>query len=140
MAEQFAVEQPGRERREDIPILARHFLAQHAARYRKTVTGFDDSAMRALLEHRWPGNVRELDHAVERSVLMGTGPLLRASDLSLRAAADGPPSLEEMSLEEVECFLIRKTLARHNGNVSQAADALGLSRSALYRRLQRYKL
>src|SRR5437773_1312311 len=116
------------------------FLLQHAARYRKTLTGFDDSAMRALLEHRWPGNVRELDHAVERSVLMGAGPLLSTSDLALRAAADGHPSLEEMSLEEVESFLIRKTLARHNGNVSQAAEALGLSRSALYRRLQRYRL
>jgi len=131
---------PLRDRREDIPILARHFLTQHAARYRKHVEGFDDSAMKALLEHRWPGNVRELDHAVERSVLMGSTPLVRASDLQLRVAADGHPSLEEMSLEEVECFLIRKTLARHNGNVSQAADALGLSRSALYRRLQRYKL
>jgi len=131
---------PLRDRREDIPILARHFLLQHAARYRKTFTGFDDSATRALLEHRWPGNVRELDHAVERSVLMGSGPLLSTSDLSLRVAADGHPSLEEMSLEEVESFLIRKTLARHNGNVSQAAEALGLSRSALYRRLQRYRL
>src|SRR2546422_2637216 len=126
--------------REDIRVLARHFLTQHAARYRKTLDGFDDAAMRALLEHRWPGNVRELDHAVERSVLMGSGPLVSTSDLSLRVAADGHPSLEEMSLEEVESFLIRKTLARHNGNVSQAAEALGLSRSALYRRLQRYRL
>ena len=131
---------PLRDRREDIPVLARHFLTQHAARYRKTLDGFDDAAMRALLEHRWPGNVRELDHAVERSVLMGSGPLVSTSDLSLRVAADGHPSLEEMSLEEVESFLIRKTLARHNGNVSQAAEALGLSRSALYRRLQRYRL
>jgi len=131
---------PLRDRREDIPILARHFLQQHATRYRKPLTGFDDAAMRALLEHRWPGNVRELDHAVERSVLMGSGPLLRPSDLALRVAADGHPSLEEMSLEEVESFLIRKTLARHDGNVSQAAEALGLSRSALYRRLQRYRL
>src|SRR5262245_15190827 len=131
---------PLRDRREDIPILARHFLAQHAARYRKALSGFDDSAMRALLEHRWPGNVRELDHAIERSVLMSTGSLVGTRDLALRTAADGRPSLEEMSLEEVECFLIRKTLARHNGNVSQAASALGLSRSALYRRLQRYRL
>ncbi len=131
---------PLRDRREDIPPLASHFLAQHAARYRKTLTGFDDSAMRALLEHRWPGNVRELDHAVERAVLMSPGPLVSTSDLSLRIRADGQSSLEDMSLEEVECYLIRKTLARHNGNVSQAATALGLSRSALYRRLQRHGL
>ncbi|HXU11637.1 MAG TPA: helix-turn-helix domain-containing protein, partial [Candidatus Binatia bacterium] len=77
---------------------------------------------------------------VERSILMSPGPLVRSSDLALRPAADGQPSLEEMSLEEVESFLIRKTLARCDGNVSQAADALGLSRSALYRRLQRYGL
>ena len=96
--------------------------------------------MRALLEHPWPGNVRELDHAVERAVLMSPGPLVRASDLALRIPADGHTGLEEMSLEEVECFLIRKTLARYSGNVSQAAGALGLSRSALYRRLQRYRL
>ena len=131
---------PLRDRREDLPPLAAHFLQQHAARYRKTITGFDESALRALLEHRWPGNVRELDHAVERAVLMSPGPLVRSSDLALRPAADGQPSLEEMSLEEVESFLIRKTLARCDGNVSQAADALGLSRSALYRRLQRYGL
>src|SRR5881397_2763210 len=105
---------PLRDRREDIPPLSSHFLAQHAARYRKTLTGFDEPAMRALLEHRWPGNVRELDHAVERAVLMSPGPLVRASDLALRIAADGHPGLEEMSLEEVECFLIRKTLARYN--------------------------
>ena len=131
---------PLRDRREDIPLLARHFLTQHAARYRKTLTGFEEPAMRALLEHRWPGNVRELDHAVERAVLMSPGPQIRPSDLSLRIATDGHASLDDMSLEEVECYLIRKTLARYNGNVSQAASALGLSRSALYRRLQRYKL
>jgi len=131
---------PLRDRREDLPLMASHFLMQHAARYRKKVTGFDESALRALLEHRWPGNVRELDHAVERAVLMSPGPLVRVSDLALRTAADGHPSLEEMSLEEVECFLIRKTLARCDGNVSQTAEALGLSRSALYRRLQRYGL
>jgi DNA-binding NtrC family response regulator len=131
---------PLRERREDIPLLAVHFLEQHTQRYRKTVTGFEPAALRALAEHRWPGNVRELDHAVERGVLMAQGELIRAADLGLRSAAEGPNRLEEMSLEEVECFLIKKALARYDGNVSRAADALGLSRSALYRRLQRYGL
>ena len=96
--------------------------------------------MKALLAHAWPGNVRELDHAVERAVLMAQGEVVRAVDLGLRAGREGPPRLEDMSLEDVEAFLIKKALARYNGNVSHAANALGLSRSALYRRLQRYGL
>jgi DNA-binding NtrC family response regulator len=131
---------PLRERREDIPPLAQHFLRQHAQRYRKAVAGFDPAALKALCEHAWPGNVRELDHAVERAVLMAQSDTLRVADLGLRAPQDGARSLEEMSLEDVEAFLIKKALARHDGNVSRAAEALGLSRSALYRRLQRYGL
>jgi len=131
---------PLRDRREDIPVLAGHFLRQHAQRYRKRLTGFDATAMQALAEHSWPGNVRELDHAVERGVLMSQGPVLRGSDLSLKAGRDGPSRMEDMSLEEVEAFLIKKAMARYDGNVSHAASALGLSRSALYRRLQRYGL
>jgi transcriptional regulator of acetoin/glycerol metabolism len=92
------------------------------------------------LAHAWPGNVRELDHAVERAVLMAQGEVVRAVDLGLRAGREGPPRLEEMSLEDVEALLIKKALARFSGNVSHAANALGLSRSALYRRLQRYGL
>jgi DNA-binding NtrC family response regulator len=131
---------PLRQRREDIPLLARLFLSRHARRYRKAVDAFDDKAVRALLEHAWPGNVRELDHAIERAVLMGDGGRVRPADLLLRPAADGRAALEEMGLEEVEGHLIRKALARHGGNVSLAAAALGLSRSALYRRLQRHGL
>jgi DNA-binding NtrC family response regulator len=129
-----------RERREDVPLLAQHFLRQHAQHYRKRLTGFETAAMQLLLEHSWPGNVRELDHAIERAVLMAGGPLVKAGDLGLRAARDGGGRLEDMSLEDVECFLIKKAMARFDGNVSQAARALGLSRSALYRRLQRYGL
>jgi DNA-binding NtrC family response regulator len=129
-----------RERREDIPPLAQHFIKQHAQRYRKALGGFESAALRALEEHTWPGNVRELDHAVERAVLMSRGDTIRASDLALRPAESGASRLEEMSLEEVEAFLIKKALARFDGNVSRAAEALGLSRSALYRRLQRYGL
>jgi DNA-binding NtrC family response regulator len=131
---------PLRERREDIPLLADHFLRQHRQRYRKPVSGFDAEALRALLEHPWPGNVRELDHAIERAVLMARGSSLARADLALKAGGDTPRGLEEMSLEEVEALLIRKALARFDGNVSRAADALGLSRSALYRRLQRHGL
>ncbi|MEX2262210.1 MAG: sigma-54 dependent transcriptional regulator [Bryobacteraceae bacterium] len=131
---------PLRDRREDIPVLAAHFLGQHAQRYRRHFTGFEPAAMQALLEHRWPGNVRELNHSIERAVLMTQGTQIRAADLGLRRGSEGPMRLEDMSLEEVECFLIKKTLARYDNNVSQAAKVLGLSRSALYRRLQRYGL
>ena len=132
---------PLRERREDILLLANHFLRQYVQRYRKFPGGFDAAAMQALAEHPWPGNVRELDHAVERGVLLAQGDMVRAGDLGLRPpASPGSPRLEEMSLEEVERFLVQKTLARSNGNVSQAAKALGLSRSGLYRRMQKYGL
>src|SRR5690349_17739502 len=131
---------PLRERKEDIPLLAMHFLRQYAQRYRKQLHAFDQAALSALLEHPWPGNVRELDHAVERSVLMAREDTVRASDLGLRARETGQKGLEELSLEEVEASLIKKAMARYSGNISQAAEALGLSRSALYRRLQKYGL
>jgi DNA-binding NtrC family response regulator len=131
---------PLRERREDIPPLARHFLTAHARQYRKDIEGFEASALNALLGHAWPGNVRELGHVVERSVLMTQGPRIRVEDLGLRNERPGSPRLEDLSLEEVESILIRKALARFDGNVSHAAELLGLSRSALYRRIQRYGL
>ena len=130
---------PLRDRREDIPLLAKHFLKMHAQRYRKALTGFDPAALQALVDHQWPGNVRELDHAIERAVLMAQGNTIRVADLGLRTTTDGGGRLEDMSLEEVEAFLIKKAMARY-GNVSHAAKALGLSRSALYRRLERYRL
>jgi len=131
---------PLRERREDIPVLARHFLNIHARRYRKNLEGFDAAAMQAMLEHPWQGNVRELNHVIERSVLMAGEKCVKLQDLALRSASHTPLRMEDMSLEDVEAFLIKKALARYAGNVSQAANALGLSRSALYRRLQRYGL
>jgi DNA-binding NtrC family response regulator len=129
-----------RERREDIAPLANHFLGVHARRYRKSIVGFDQNAIQAMQEHPWQGNVRELNHVVERSVLMSQGNSIRASDLALRAGPMAAGRLEDMSLEDVEGFLIKKALARYGGNVSHAAAALGLSRSALYRRLQRFGL
>jgi DNA-binding NtrC family response regulator len=132
---------PLRDRREDILPLARHFLDQHALRYGRRGLALDAGAAQALLTHNLPGNVRELDHAVERGVLLSPGPAVRAADLGLRAQpAGGAAKLEEMSLDEVERYLIQRTLSRHEGNVSQAAKALGLSRSAMYRRLQKHGL
>jgi DNA-binding NtrC family response regulator len=131
---------PLRERREDISALASYFLGVHARRYRKDLRGFDPTAMQALLDNPWQGNVRELNHVIERAVLLAQGTVIRNTDLALRSGPQGSPRLDDMSLEEVEAFLIKKALSRYNGNVSHAALALGLSRSALYRRLQRYGL
>ena len=130
---------PLRERREDIPLLAQHFLKQHVERYRKAITGFDAGALEAMQNHAWPGNVRELDHAIERGVLMSTSKVVRAADLGL-SAGQAVTRVEDMSLEEVEAHLIKKTLARCDGNARRAAEELGLSRSAFYRRLEKYGL
>ncbi len=132
---------PLRERPQDIEPMALHFLARHATRYRKPLTSFDAAARAAMASHRWPGNVRELGHAVERSVLMAdpNATTVAARHLGLlaqRAGTAGPG--EALSLEEAERLFIEKVLARHSGDVRLAAQQLGMSRSALYRRLQQY--
>ena len=131
---------PLRERREDIPLLASAFLKRHAERYRKPAQGFEAAAMQALLDHPWPGNIRELGHVIERAVLLSQSDTIRIGDLALRAPAMAGTRLEDLPLEDVEKILIRKALAKHGGNVSRAARALGLSRSALYRRLEYFRL
>jgi len=133
---------PLRDRAEDIPRLAEHFLRLHRERYRRPIMGFSPEALEALRHHLWPGNVRELDHVIERAVLMSTGNVVTAFDLALESTPDARLSarLEEMSLEDAERLLIKKALARFEGNANRAAEALGLSRSALYRRLQKYGL
>jgi DNA-binding NtrC family response regulator len=133
---------PLRDRREDILPLAEHFLEQHSGRYRRTLQGFTPGAIEALLQHPWPGNVRELDHVVERAALMSSGSVVTAFELALQPGRDSGvlSKIDEMSLEEVERLLIKKALARFSGNANRAAEALGLSRSALYRRLQKYGL
>lgn len=132
---------PLRDRREDIPLLASHFLRIYAQRYRKEVGGLDAPALQTLMSYGWPGNVRELDHSIERAVLLAQGTQIRAADLGLRhGSAEAGARVEEMSLEDVERMLIQKAMQRHNGNVSHAAKALGLSRSGLYRRIQKFGL
>jgi len=130
---------PLRERKEDIPVLAMHFLSQYASRYRRQVKGLDSAALHALLQYSWPGNVRELEHTMERAVLMCRADQLQTADLGLASRVQAQ-NLEELSLEAVESILIRKALQRFQGNVSQAAEALGLSRGALYRRMEKYGL
>ncbi|HEX9109095.1 MAG TPA: sigma-54 dependent transcriptional regulator [Longimicrobiales bacterium] len=131
---------PLRDRSEDVPLLADFFLRRTASRYGRALAGFTPEARRAMLDYPWPGNVRELEHAVERAVLMSQGELVGASDLGLQPAAAGESQLDQLTLEEAEAILIRKALQRYQGNVSRAAEALGLSRSALYRRLQAHGL
>jgi DNA-binding NtrC family response regulator len=127
-----------RERREDIPVLAVHFLSRYATRYRRPIQGLDASALQLMLQYSWPGNVRELDHTLERAVLMCRGNEIQVADLGLNLQRPQTQNLEDLSLESVEAILIRKALQRFQGNVSQAADALGLSRGALYRRMEKY--
>src|SRR5256885_621786 len=129
-----------RERKEDIPALATHFLSQYATRYRRQVKGFDPAALQVLLQYAWPGNVRELEHTLERAVLMCRADQIQPGDLGLSSQRAQSHNLEELSLETVESILIRKALQRFQGNVSQAAEALGLSRGALYRRMEKYGL
>jgi DNA-binding NtrC family response regulator len=130
---------PLRDRGDDVLVLAGHFLSNYAAKYGRTMRGFDNAAQTALRLHIWPGNVRELAHAVERSVLLAAGDRITAMDLGLQARPDGTTA-EDMTLEEAERTFIRKVLAKHGGNVMAAAEQLGMSRSALYRRIQHHGL
>lgn len=132
---------PLRERREDIPALSGHFMSRYAARYRRQIDGLEPAALQMMLQYGWPGNVRELDHTIERAVLMARGQRIELADLGLNTQrGTAQQSMDDMSLEAVEAILIRKALARAGGNVSHAADALGLSRGALYRRIEKYGL
>jgi DNA-binding NtrC family response regulator len=132
---------PLRERREDVARLASHFARRLAARQGDPPRDFSPPAMRALLEHGWPGNVRELEHVVERALLLAEGPVVEPEDLALGPPrGDGAARLEQMTLAQAERHLIQRALARSGGQVSDTARALGLSRSALYRRLQYHGL
>jgi DNA-binding NtrC family response regulator len=132
---------PLRERRTDVDALARHFLAIYAGRYRKPLVAFEPEAAALMQSHGWPGNVRELAHSIERAVLMAdpAATAIAARHLSLRTrrGADSPAAAD-LTLEEAERVFIEKVLARHNGDVRLASEQLGMSRSALYRRLQHY--
>src|SRR3984957_5789350 len=131
---------PLRERREDIPTLAIYFLRRYTSRYRREIDGFDSAALQVMTQYAWPGNVRELEHTLERASLMCRGREIQPADLGLNLQRPQAQNLEELSLEPVEVLLIRKALQRFQGNISQAAEALGLSRGALYRRMEKYGL
>ncbi len=130
---------PLRERADDILLLAQYFLIKTCAQYRKTIAGFSPAAVALLKRYEWPGNVRELAHAVERAVLLAGGTQIEAEDLALGAGGGTPPA-EPRTLDDLERETVRRALARCDGNVSLAAKELGLSRSALYRRIEKFGL
>lgn len=132
------------DRIEDIPLLANHFLKHYASKYGKSVTKISDGAMTRMHKHPWPGNIRELQHAIERAVILSNSAVLQPEDFNFNASTnketDQNLNLEQFNLEEVEKILIRKVLKKYNGNITQAAGELGLTRSSLYRRLEKYGL
>jgi DNA-binding NtrC family response regulator len=128
---------PLRDRPEDVEPLAMHFLQYYGVRYRKGLAAFDADALAALRAHPWPGNVRELAHTIERAVLMSDAGAARVRGRDLGLTPAGRPA-EALTLEDAERVFIEKVLARHGGDVRLAAEQLGMSRSALYRRLQHY--
>ncbi|WP_422005086.1 sigma-54-dependent transcriptional regulator [Roseivirga pacifica] len=134
-----------RERLEDIPLLAEHYLKQFAAKYNKDIYKFSEATVKRLEKYTWPGNVRELQHAVERAVIMSRDNVLQPEDFFFNtgqspAKEQGEINLDQYNLEDVERILIRKVLAKNNGNITHAAQELGLTRSSLYRRLEKYGL
>jgi DNA-binding NtrC family response regulator len=132
-----------RERFEDIPILANFFLKQYAEKYQKAVSKISDAALTRMHKHTWPGNIRELQHAIERAVILSNSTVLQPEDFNFNASPakeEGQLSLDQYNLDEVEKLLIRKVLKKYNGNITQAANELGLTRSSLYRRLEKHGL
>lgn len=131
---------PLRERSEDIPLLAAHFLRQYRTKYRKEISGITNQALDHLKEYHWPGNIRELEHAVERAVIMTDENQLQKGDFLLTSASGNDQQLPVagLNLVEIEKTVIRKAMDKHGGNISHAAKELGLTRASLYRRLEKY--
>lgn len=127
------------ERPEDIPLLAEHFLSKLANKYHKQGLQLSGQALSFLQKYAWPGNIRELQHALERAVILSEEKILQPQDFhALEKQSAGDFMFEDLNLEKLEAWAIRKALAKHGGNVSQAAEELGLSRGALYRRIEQY--
>ena len=131
---------PLRERAEDIPILAEHFLNQYADKYRKASITFSDESIAKMKEYAWPGNVRELQHAVERAVIMADSNVIAASDLLFRKTAPTVTTTKSLNVEDIEKSAIEAAIEKHRGNLSNAAKELGMGRTTLYRKLERYNI
>jgi two-component system response regulator HydG len=129
------------DRQEDISILAKHFLVKNAQHYQKEDRYIPDEVMAALQKYRWPGNVRELQHAVERAIILSENPALSLEDFGItRHLQSGELIFDHLNLEKLEAWAIRKAISKHKGNISNAAQELGLSRGAMYRRMERYAI
>jgi DNA-binding NtrC family response regulator len=133
-----------RDRLEDIPLLANHFLKHYAAKYGKSVSKISEAAMTRMNKHPWPGNIRELQHALERAIILSNSTVLQPEDFNFTVSSNKETeqsmNLDQYNLDEVEKLLIRKVLKKYNGNITQAASELGLTRSSLYRRLEKHGL
>jgi DNA-binding NtrC family response regulator len=133
-----------RDRMEDIPLLSNHFLKHYSEKYNKNVNKISDGAMTRMNKHPWPGNIRELQHSIERAVILSNSSVLQPEDFNFNTSSgkenDQPLNLDQFNLDEVEKLLIRKVLKKYNGNITQAASELGLTRSSLYRRLEKHGL
>lgn len=128
------------ERVEDIPLLAQHYLNHYAKKYHKSVKLITTEAMDRLKRYAWPGNIRELQHAIERAVIMTDSDTLQESDFLLSRSLSSGAVNNTLNLDEVERTAIAKALQMHSGNISKAADELGLTRASLYRRMEKYGL
>jgi DNA-binding NtrC family response regulator len=133
---------PLRERVTDIPLLAEHFLKMYARKYQKLELKFLPETIKKLQAYNWPGNIRELRHAVERAVILSDGDRLGINDFMLenRIESEGETALPSYNLDDLEKWAIQKSMTRHQGNITRAAEELGLTRAALYRRLEKYGL
>ncbi|MCK5171602.1 MAG: sigma-54-dependent Fis family transcriptional regulator, partial [Bacteroidales bacterium] len=133
---------PLRERVSDIPLLADHFLGIYSKKYRKKIKGINADAMKKMNQYQWPGNVRELQHALERAVIMSDSDILESDDFLLTTRSEKVAEIEidTYNLDEVEKNIIVKVLKQNQGNVTQAATILGLTRTSLYRRMEKYGL
>ncbi|WP_188599592.1 sigma-54-dependent transcriptional regulator [Polaribacter pacificus] len=129
-----------RDRKEDILLLAMHFLKQMSAKYRKTIQGFTKEVIQRLEAYHWPGNIRELEHMVERAVIITEGQELGTDDFYFSTDKSTPIATDNLNLEATEKALIQSALDKHQGNMSRAAKDLGITRTALYRRLDKHQL
>ncbi len=135
---------PLRERGDDVILLAKHFLKIYSKKYKKNIKDFSAATLKELKKYHWPGNVRELQHAIERAVIMTDNNVLQPHDFHLRTSTSGSKidelELETYNLDEVEKTIIQKVLKKHTGNISYAAKELGLTRTSLYRRMEKYDI
>ncbi|QTE22989.1 sigma-54-dependent transcriptional regulator [Polaribacter cellanae] len=131
---------PLRERTNDIKLLATHFLEKLTQKYRKKITHFTSEALKAMEKYHWPGNIREIEHIVERAVIITDNNEIEVSDLHFSTKKIDVNLGENLNLEETEKILIKQAITKHQGNISKAAKDLGLTRAALYRRLEKHQL